>query len=452
MTIRDNQTEAGTLLKRYAMQKLQEWKTSPDRKPLIIEGARQVGKTWLMEQMGATSYRQYLTVNFDKDNTSFRSAHLQAIFDQDLRPDRIISALQLEYDVKIKAEDTLLIFDEVQEMPRALTSLKYFSEYAPQYHIVAAGSQMGVSLHQGTSFPVGKVSFLKLHPLNFDEYLLATDRGRFVNLLDSCDWQMVETFKGSYIEALKEYYLIGGMPEVVASFAEDRDFRRARIKQNELIEGYRKDYSKHAPALLNARLQEVLSSIPRQLAKENKKFVWGAIRHGARSRDYELAVQWIVDSAQAFKVPNAELPYLPLETYCDQNCFKLYLHDVGLLGAMCNSDPRSILDGNSLIREYKGTLTEQYVLQQLIYLRDNNPFMSGPAYWTGAMSEVDFIMQIGDKIIPIEVKASWNLKSKSLHAYVNKYHPERAIRASLGGYRSYEGFTELPLYAILHLA
>jgi len=436
---------------RFAMRDLVEWKSNPQRKPLIIEGARQVGKSWLMEEFGSSHYRQLLKVNFDKDEKNLHFGHLESIFAGDLHPERIISALELEYDISIDSKDTLLIFDEVQEIPRALTSLKYFAEDAPQYHILAAGSQMGIALHQGTSFPVGKVSFLKLHPLNFDEFLYATGKQRFVDLLYARDWQLIHTCKESYLEALREYYFIGGMPEVVAAFAEDHDFRRARTLQLELLKGYRIDYSKHAPALLNARIQEVLTSIPRHLAKENKKFVWSAIRSGARSRDFELAVQWIVDCAQAFKVPNLQQPYLPIKTYYDPETFKLYLHDVGLLGAMCGIDPQSVLDGNSFLREFNGTLTEQYVLQQLKYLADNDPFMSGPAYWTGALSEVDFVVQVSSMIIPIEVKASYNLRSKSLQAYLEKYKPEKAFRASLWDYRVRENFTEIPLFAILHL-
>jgi predicted AAA+ superfamily ATPase len=436
---------------RFAMERLEEWKRSAERKPLIIEGARQVGKSWLMEEFGSKQYQQTLTVNFDKDESNPRAGRLEAIFSGDLHPKRIISALELEYNVSIDPHETLLVFDEVQETPRALTSLKYFAENAPQYHILAAGSQMGVALHQGTSFPVGKVSFLKLHPMNYDEFLYATDRQRFADLLRTRDWELINTFKEVYLDALKEYYFIGGMPEVVARFAKDRDFYQARTLQKELLEGYRKDYSKHAPALLNARIQDVLSSIPRHLAKENKKFVWSAIRSGARSRDYELAVQWIVDCAQAYKVPLLEQAYLPVGFYCDQDAFKFYLHDVGLLGAMCAVDPRSILEGNKLLREYRGTLTEQYVLQQLKYLAENNPFMSDPAYWTGVKAEVDFVIQMEGTIVPLEVKASYNLRSKSLQAYINKYKPEKAFRASFGDYRVREEFTEIPLFALLHL-
>ncbi len=436
---------------RFAMKRLEEWKSSAYRKPMIIEGARQVGKSWLMEEFGDKQYKHTLKVNFDRDETNSRAGRLESIFSGDLNPKRLISALELEYAANINPDETLLIFDEVQETPRALTSLKYFSEDAPEYHILAAGSQMGIALHQGTSFPVGKISFLKLHPMNFDEFLYATDRKRFAELLVSGDWQMIGTFKNIYLDALKEYYFIGGMPEVVASFAMKRDFYMARKLQKELLSGYRKDYSKHAPALLNARIQDVLSSIPRHLARENKKFIWSAIRSGARSRDYELAVQWIIDCAQGYKVSHLDQIYAPLKSYIDQETFKFYLHDVGLLGAMCGVDPKSILEENSFIREYRGTLTEQYVLQQLKYLAENDPMLSGPAYWTGAKAEVDFILQMEGTIVPLEVKASYNLKSKSLQAYINKYHPEKAFRASLWDYRVREEFTEIPLYAILHL-
>lgn len=421
------------------------------RKPLVIEGARQVGKTWLMKEFGKTHYKQTLVVNFDQDDTNSHAARLGGIFSQDLHPERIIAALELEYNTTINADTTLLIFDEIQEVPRALTSLKYFNEDAPHYHIIAAGSQMGIALHQGSSFPVGNVSILKLHPLNFDEFLTATNRGRFVELLNAQDWQMIAALKEHYLQALKEYYFTGGMPEVVCGFAQNSDFHEVRVAQLELVKGYRRDYSKHANALLATRLQDLLSSIPRQLAKENKKFVWGAIRSGARSREYELAVQWLVDCAQAYKVANVELPFLPLATYCDQSAFKLYLHDVGLLGALCGSDPRSLLDGNDILREYRGTLTEQYVMQQLAYLIDSDPFATGPAYWTGTISEVDFVVQLGDLIVPIEVKATWNLKSKSLFAYIDKYRPKAAFRLSQWDYRPRDNFTELPLYALLHI-
>jgi len=433
------------------MRRLEDWKSSPHQKPLLIEGARQVGKSWLMKEFGAANYHQTLKVDFNQDEDNPHAGRLQTIFSGDLHPERIIAALELEYDISIDPDNTLLIFDEIQEVPRALTSLKYFNEDAPQYQILAAGSQMGITLHQGASFPVGQVSSLKLYPMNFDEFLYATERKRFAELLDAGDWQMAETFKETYREALIEYYLIGGMPEVVAGFCRDRDFRQARITQLELLKGYRRDYSKHAPALLNARIQEVFNSIPQHLAKENKKFVWGAIRPGARSRDFELAVQWIVDCAQAYKVPLLEQPIQPIETYCNQEIFKLYLHDVGLLCAMYGVDPQIALDEDSVFREFKGTLTEQYVLQQLEYLIENDPFMSGPAYWTGAKSEVDFIIQANGLVVPIEVKATFNLKSKSLQAYINKYHPEQAFRTSLHGYHVREDFTDIPLFAILHV-
>ena len=421
------------------MEKLIKWKNSKYRKPMIIRGARQVGKTWLMKEFGKQEFDKVAYINFDQNT------RMKGVFEGDLNIERLILALSAETGVSINANDTLIIFDEVQEVPRALTSLKYFNENAPEYAIVAAGSLLGVALHQGTSFPVGKVDFLDLYPLNYKEFLLALGEERFANLLDSDDISMITTFKQKYIERLKEYYFIGGMPEVVNDFVRNKDFNKVREIQNNLLNYYQQDFSKHAPNILVPRLNMVWNSIPMQLAKENKKFIYGQLREGARAKDFELAIQWLEDCGLIHKVERISKPGLPLKAYMDLSAFKIYLSDVGLLSAMGELSVQAIVDGNRIFTEFKGALTEQFVLQQLISQLGLHAY-----YYSAEKSrgEVDFMVQGNSTIIPIEVKAEENLQAKSLKAFVEKYNPKYAVRTSMSDYREESWLINIPLYNI----
>ncbi len=424
---------------RYAIENLDKWKNSKNRKPLIIEGARQVGKTWIMKEFGEKSYNKTVYINFDSN------VQMAELFSIDLNVERIIMGLELYAGHKINPADTLIIFDEVQEVPKALSSLKYFYENAPEYHIVCAGSLLGIALHEGTSFPVGKVDFLKLYPLSFKEFLMAIGLERFAELLDKKDYDMIKSFKQTYIDALKQYYYVGGMPEVVASFADEKDFNEARKIQKRILTAYEQDFSKHAPKEIVPKIRMLWNSIPSQLAKENKKFIYGLIREGARAKDYETAIMWLSDCGLVHKVSRINAPNIPLKAYEDLKAFKLFIVDVGLLGAMVGLNQRTLLNGNELFTEFKGALTEQYVMQQLAVNQDLVIY-----YYTNDRNtcEVDFIVDNGDNIIPLEVKAEINLKAKSLKTYREKFTPEISIRSSMADYSEEVGLINLPLYAI----
>ena len=424
---------------REAMQDLIGWKAGEHRKPLIIRGARQVGKTWLMKEFGRLHYEKVAYINFDNND------RMESLFSGNLDIPRLITAMQIESGIKIDAENTLIIFDEVQEVPRALTSLKYFCENAPQYHIVAAGSLLGVALHPGTSFPVGKVDFLDLYPFSFTEFLNATKNADLAELMMSMDFELIKSFKGRYVDLLKQYYYIGGMPEAVGSFIESQDYTKVRDIQNRLLMAYEQDFSKHAPNEAVPRIRMLWSSVPAQLSKENRKFVYGLIRQGARAKEFELAMQWLLDCGLIYKVGRISKPDMPLTAYQDFSAFKLFILDVGLLSAMSGLDLKSLLVSNKVFEEFKGALTEQFVLQQLKTIKSLNPF-----YWSAEKSdgEIDFIFQNGSDIIPIEVKAAENLQAKSLKSYCLRYSPKYAIRTSMSDFRKEDWLTNLPLYCI----
>ena len=428
---------------RFAMEKLLKWKDSKHRKPLIIEGARQVGKTWLMQEFGKQAYTDTVYINFDSN------PQMTELFANDLNTDRLIMGLELFAGRKINPDNSLLIFDEVQEVPRALTSLKYFYENAPQYHIVCAGSLLGIALHQGTSFPVGKVNFLKLYPLSFKEFLMATDKERFAELLDKRDFRMITSFKQTYIDALKHYYFVGGMPEGVQSFAENKDFNEVREIQKRIILAYEQDFSKHAPNHIVPKIRMLWNSIPSQLAKENKKFIYGLVREGARAKDYETAIMWLSDCGLVHKVSRVNGAGVPLRAYEDLKVFKLFMVDVGLLGCMAGLGQRTLLDGNDLFVEFKGALTEQYVCQQFKSIQDLDIY-----YYTNdrGSCEIDFVVDTGELIVPIEVKAEVNLRAKSLKTYQEKFSPEVSVRTSMADYKREEWLINLPLYAIDQIA
>ena len=424
---------------RIAIEKLYRWKESRRRKPLIIQGARQVGKTWLMKEFGRSAYRDMIYINFDSNS------RMAELFASDLNTDRLIMGIELYAGKKIDPDSTLLIFDEVQEVPRALSSLKYFYENAPQYHIICAGSLLGIALHEGTSFPVGKVDFLELYPLSFREFLMAVTGIQFAKLLDSQDYKMITSFKQTYIEALKQYYFIGGMPEAVENFTEERDFYEVREVQKRILEAYEQDFSKHAPLEIIPKIRMVWNSIPSQLAKENKKFLYGLVREGGRAKEYETAIMWLCDCGLVYKIERVKGGGIPLKAYVDQKAFKLFVVDVGLLGCMTGLSPKILLDGNDLFTEFKGALTEQYVCQQLKTLENLSIY-----YYTNdrGSCEVDFVVDTGERTVPVEVKAEVNLKAKSLKTYYEKHQPEISIRTSMADYRPEEWLMNLPLYAI----
>ena len=424
---------------RMAMENLLAWKQSRRRKPLIIEGARQVGKTWLMKEFGRQAYADTVYINFDSN------ARMAELFASDLDTKRLVLGLELYAGRKIDPENALLIFDEVQEVPRALAALKYFCEDAPQYHIVCAGSLLGIALHRGTSFPVGKVDFLKLYPLSFQEFLMAIGKQQFSELLDQRDFSMITSFRETYADALKQYYFVGGMPEAVESFAENQDFNEVRQIQKRILAAYEQDFSKHAPNEVVPRLRMLWNSIPAQLAKENKKFIYGLVREGARAKDYETALLWLSDCGLVHRVSRVNAPGIPLRAYEDMKAFKLFVLDVGLLGCMTGLHQRTLLDGNTLFVEFKGALTEQYVCQQLKTLADLEL-----CYYTNdrGSCEVDFVVDTGGRVMPLEVKAETNLRAKSLKTYREKFSPELAIRTSMADYRKEDGLVNLPLYAI----
>ncbi len=428
---------------RIAMEKLLKWKQSKRRKPLIIEGARQVGKTWLMKEFGRQAYADTIYVNFDANS------RMAELFASDLDTDRLIMGLELYAGRKIDPDNSLLIFDEVQEVPRALASLKYFCENAPQYHIVCAGSLLGIALHQGTSFPVGKVDFLKLYPLSFKEFLMATGKGRFAGLLDQQDFQMITGFKQTYMDALKYYYFVGGMPEAVQGFSDNKDFNEVREVQKRILAAYEQDFSKHAPNEIVPRLRMLWNSIPSQLAKENKKFIYGLVREGARAKDYETAIMWLGDCGLVHKVSRVNAAGIPLRAYEDMKAFKLFVVDVGLLGCMAGLRQHTLLDGNDLFAEFKGALTEQYVCQQLKTIEDLNIY-----YYTNdrGSCEVGFVVDTGERIVPVEVNAEVNLRAKSLKTYREKFLPEVSVRTSMADYKKEEWLVNLPLYAIDQIA
>ena len=428
---------------RTAIEALYRWKSNPNKKPLIIRGARQVGKTWLMKEFGRTVYEETVYINFDNNR------RMKELFSIDLDIKRLIAGIELYAGHKINPAATLLIFDEVQEVPAALTSLKYFNENADEYQIICAGSMLGIALHPGTSFPVGKVEFLDLYPISFSEFMLAMEKDHYVDLLNKKDYTMAAVFRHEYIDLLKQYYFVGGMPEAVLSFFAEHEFNYVRDIQNRILAAYEQDFSKHAQNEAVPRIRMLWNSIPAQLAKENKKFLYGLIKEGARAREYEYVLMWLIDCGLVNKVHRVTVPKIPLKIYENMKAFKLFIVDVGLLSCMSQLRQDIILDGNAFFTEFKGALTEQYVRQQLRTVSGINTY-----YWTNERNtnEIDFLLGIKNLIIPLEVKAETNLQSKSLKSYEEKYQPRLSVRTSMSDYRHDGWLLNLPLYAIEYIA
>ena len=425
-------------MERLLMRELVKWKEKKSRKPLIIKGARQVGKTWLMKEFGKRYFENVIYINFENNQ------RMKNVFEMDYDIERILSALKIEVGKKIDAGNTLLIFDEIQEVPRALNALKYFYENAAQYAIIAAGSLLGIALHEGTSFPVGKVDFLTLHPFNFTEFMMAVEQAQLVELAEKRDYAMSNAFADKYADFLRKYYFVGGMPEVVAAYLETDDLQEVRTIQQQLLFYYANDFSKHAPKETVPRIQMVWNSIPMQLAKENRKFIYGMIREGARAKDFELAIQWLLDCGLIHKSYRIRKPGVPLISYMDMSAFKIYMLDVGLLGAMCNLDAITLLEGNAVFTEFKGALTEQFIAQELASSNIELYYYSAK----NSSGEVDFIIQKENKVIPVEVKAEENLQAKSLRALCKKYGLLDAVRSSMADYREQEWMVNVPLYML----
>jgi uncharacterized protein len=425
-------------MERHQMDYLRSWRMSANRKPLVIRGARQVGKTWLMKEFGSKEYQKCAYVNFESN------AALKTLFKDDFTIKRILTAIQIETGVTIEPGNTLIVLDEIQEAKGALTSLKYFQENAPEYHIVSGGSLLGVAFSKDTSFPVGKVDFMDLYPFTFIEFLDAINEKALADLLKEPDWELIKTFKTKYIERLRQYYYVGGMPEAVLSFSQVTDFKEVRRLQNNILTAYEQDFSKHAPNEIVPRIRMLWNSIPAQLAKENRKFIYGMLRQGARAKEYELAISWLIDCGLIHKVNNVTKPGIPLKAYEEFNVFKLYLSDVGLLSAMSGLDEKTLLEGHKVFEEFKGSLTEQYAFQQLFFQKDASIY-----YWSPeSRAEVDFLVQYSGEVIPLEVKAEENLHAKSLKVYCQKFEPKIAVRTSMSDYRKEEWMTNVPLYAI----
>ena len=424
---------------RSIIEKMVQWKDSKNRKPLVLWGARQTGKTWAMKEFGKTHFEDCVYVSF------YNNSRIAKIFEPDYDVRRILNALEIELRVKIVPEKTLLIFDEIQSAPKVLESLKYFCEDCPEYAVVVAGSLLGVAIHEGISFPVGKVNELRLHPMSFSEFLIALGDERLAAYIDNPENAEVNEFADLYRERLKQYYIVGGMPEVVNLFRENQDYDACREIQNSILNQYEGDFGKHVDPRELPRIRMVWNSLPLQLAKENRKFFFGQIKKGARSKDFEIAIQWLLDCGLVHKVNMVSKPGMPLMAYAELDFFKIYMLDVGLLAAKSELDVSSVLNGNKIFTEFKGALTEQYVLQELLAETPYTPF-----YYASEKStyEVDFLIQKKGNVVPIEVKAEENLKAKSLRFFVDKFKPSTAIRTSMSLFRKQEWMVNVPLWAV----
>lgn len=425
-------------MQRKAMEKLIEWKDSPHRKPMVVRGARQVGKTWLMQEFGRSRYQSVAYVNMEGNR------QMERLFDLDFDVERIVNGLEIASGVKIEHHKTLIILDEIQEVPKALTALKYFYENNPNYHVIVAGSLLGVAHHSGVSFPVGKVDFMDLYPLSFVEFLQAIDEESYFELLSRqpLDFDLISAFAPKIIDQLRTYYIVGGMPEVINRYLADGNLLTVREVQSSILNAYEQDFSKHAPDIIVPRVRELWHAIPAQLAKENKKFIFRQVREGARGREYESALLWLEDTGIASRVTRVNKPAIPLSVYENRDMFKLFFIDIGLLGARSNLDPRVVLEGSRIFEEFKGALTEQFVFQELRSAGVH------PYYFANddSRSEIDFMVQLVNHIVPIEVKAESNTRARSLRSFVEKYNSDMAVKISMKDYRAGSNIYELPLY------
>lgn len=422
---------------RNIIRQLKTWKDNPQRKPLILGGARQVGKTYILQEFGKQEFENVAYINCDSNESA------KGLFAQDYDMQRIILAIGAITGQPIEAGKTLIILDEIQEVVRGLSVLKYFCEDAPQYHVAVAGSLLGITMHRGESFPVGKVDVLPIYPMTFDEFLLAKGEAQLAEILHAKDWDTMSVLKQKYIRLLREYYFVGGMPEAVKTFVATNDAVRVREVQQNILYTYQKDMSKHVTAAEANRINMVWRSMPSQLVKENKKFIYGVAKPGARAKDFEVAIQWLLDAGLVYKAERVNQPKMPLKFYADLSSFKLFLLDCGLLGAMSETPPETLLLGNNGMAESKGAFTENYVMSQLVATRTESVFY----YSNDAKLEIDFLIQQGQEIVPIEVKAEENLRSKSLATFVNTHPQTHGVRFSMSDYREQTWMRNVPLYA-----
>lgn len=425
-------------MERSIMKDLVVWKNRADRKPLILLGARQIGKTYILKEFGKREFKNVAYINCDNN------AMVQDLFAPDYNIERIVLAISALTGVDVKAGETLIILDEIQELKRGLSALKYFCEDASQYHVAVAGSLLGITLHQGESYPVGKVNTLTMYPMSFEEFLWACGKEKMADLLHTMQWNVVCGLKTAYTEFLRKYYFVGGMPEAVKEFVKTNSAPAVREIQNEILLAYDRDISKHAPTEQVVRINQVWNSIPSQLAKENRKFIYGLVKQGARAKDYELAIQWLIDAGLVYKVNRSKMLSVPLKVHEDISAFKLFLLDVGLLGAMSQIPPAMLLLPNSA-NTAKGDFTENYVCCQMSLLRNM------PIYYfskDNSQLELDFVVQIGDEVFPVEVKAEENLQAKSLKVVLQKHENMHGLRFSMSDYRVEERMTNVPLYGI----
>lgn len=429
-------------MERFLMEKLIAWKNKPRRKPLILNGARQVGKTWLLREFGKTQFENVAYVNLD-DNPRMREQ-----FDTGYDIPRIISAIQFETGEVVSEGGTLIILDEIQACPKALTSLKYFCENAPGYAVTAAGSLLGITVHEGSGYPVGKVDTLDLHPLHFREFLAATGNQSLCDLLDSGETSLITSFSSRFVPLLRQYYYVGGMPEALVAFLDRSLLEDAREVQLEILRGYERDVSKHLGRMETEYALAAWSSIPSHLGRENKKFVFSHIASGARARNYQAGITWLTQAGITTRVRRVSKPGIPLAPYADDTAFKLFLVDVGLLGAMAGLDKETVIGGNDIFEEFKGSLTEQYVCQQLVSDCGLTPY-----YWSAENSsgEIDFLVQGPNNVFAIEVKAEENLRAKSLRMFKENHPKIKAVRFSLSGYREQDWMRNVPLYAMSNM-
>ena len=426
-------------MRRQALKNLLEWKGSANRKPLILNGARQVGKTWLLREFAKTAYKKEAYIVCRKNDLA------KQVFARDFDIGRILRDLSALSKVDITPGDTLIVLDEVQDIPEAIEALKYFYEQAPEYHIAVAGSLLGISLHQGVSFPVGKVDELNVFPMNFMEFLNAIGEQQSLTLLESRDFDGIAPLHEKFVDLLRQYYFVGGMPEAVKLYVESKALQGVREIQKSILRGYEQDFSKHAPKDQVAKIKLVWKSIPSQLFKENKKFIYGVLRKGARATQYEEAIEWLVGSGLLYKVSRVSRPALPLSIYEELNIFKLYTLDVGLLGAMANTDSSQILIKSDLIADFNGGLAEQFILQQM------KSKQIDPIYYHStddSRLELDFLIQSDGCLLPIEVKSGESVRSNSLSVLLQKTPGLKAIRYSLRPYKEQNFLTNIPLYAV----
>ncbi|MCR5201591.1 MAG: ATP-binding protein [Lachnospiraceae bacterium] len=423
-------------MERLVYKELVKWKKKKNRKPLILNGARQVGKTWLLKEFGNKEYEDVAYINCDEEKD------IKDAF-SDFKTGRLIRVFSAVSGVSIKPGKTLIILDEIQEVPLGITSLKYFCEEAPEYHIIVAGSLLGIGLHKGTGFPVGKVDEMKLYPLSFKEFLLALGNDVLVKNMEEHRWNEISDLSETMIDLLRQYYYVGGMPEVVKSYAEEKDVFLVRHIQNQILADYRRDFSKHLPEDILPKVNMVWDCIPAQLAKENKKFIYSAIKKGGRAKEFENAIQWLIDAGLIYKVLRISKVQKPLKFYEDFSAFKLFVLDLGLLGALSDVDARDVIVGNNAFSEYKGAFTEQYVLQEMVSLGEKVYYFSRDK----SPLEIDFVIQKYN-VFPIEVKAEENLKSKSLKTLYDDNNDLKAVRFSMADYREQDWMVNVPLYLV----